>query len=59
MHNVRFHPPPFTSEEWRAIEEAKIAADKSEEQTRADEVFPNLLVGNQVVFSWYFFSTSM
>ena len=31
-----------------------MAADKSEEQTRADEVFPNLLVGNQVVFCWYF-----
>jgi len=44
----RFHPPPFSPDEWKAIQAAKIAADKSEEQTRADEVFPNLLVGNQM-----------
>ena len=50
----RFHPPPFTADEWKAIRAAKKAADASEEQTRADEVFPNLLVGNQVVFGfWY------
>ena len=44
----RFHPPPFTSDEWAAIQAAKVRADKSGEQIRADEVFPNLLVGNQM-----------
>ena len=48
----KFHPPPFSAEEWKAIQAAKVAADKNEEQTRADEVFPNLLIGNQVVFGW-------
>ena len=49
----KFHPPPFTADEWKAIQAAKVAADKNEEQTRADEVFPNLLIGNQVGFLYF------
>ena len=41
-----FHLPPYNAEEQAAIGEAKVAADKSGEQTRADLVFPNLLIGN-------------
>ena len=41
-----FHPPPYNAEEQAAIGEAKVAADKSGEQTRADLVFPNLMIGN-------------
>ena len=41
-----FHGPPYNAEEQAAIKEAKIAADKSGQQTRADLVFPNLMVGN-------------
>ena len=55
----RFHPPPFTADEWKAIGAGKAAADKNGDQTRADEVFPNLLIGNQVVFDWYFFKANI
>merc|ERR1711971_571324 len=41
-----FHLPPYNAEEQAAIGEAKVAADKSGEQTRADLVFPNLMIGN-------------
>jgi len=41
-----FHLPPYNAEEQEAIREAKVAADKSGEQTRADLVFPNLMIGN-------------
>ena len=42
----QFHLPPYNAEEQAAIGEAKVAADKSGKQTRADLVFPNLLIGN-------------
>ena len=41
-----FHLPPYNAEEQAAIGEAKVAADKNGEQTRADLVFPNLMIGN-------------
>ena len=41
-----FHGPPYNAEEQEGIREAKIAADKSGEQSRADLVFPNLMIGN-------------
>ena len=41
-----FHGPPYNAEEQAAIGEAKVAADASGEQTRADLVFPNLMIGN-------------
>ena len=41
-----FHGPPYNAEEQAAIGEAKMVADKSGEQTRADLVFPNLMIGN-------------
>ena len=44
----KFHPPPFTSDEWEAIEAAKVLADKRKEQSRMDEVVPNLLIGNKM-----------
>ena len=44
----KFHPPPFTSDEWEAIEDAKVLADKRKEQSRMDEVVPNLLIGNKM-----------
>jgi len=41
-----FHGPPYNAEEQAAIGEAKARADASGEQTRADLVFPNLMIGN-------------
>eukprot|EP00090_Calanus_glacialis_P013138 TRINITY_DN21767_c0_g1_i1.p1 TRINITY_DN21767_c0_g1~~TRINITY_DN21767_c0_g1_i1.p1 ORF type:complete len:234 (+),score=77.62 TRINITY_DN21767_c0_g1_i1:30-704(+) len=42
-----YHAPPYSTEETYAINQAKKAADVSGEQTRMDEVFKNLLIGNQ------------
>merc|ERR1711910_291159 len=42
-----FHAPPYNIEELFAISQAKRAADGSGDQSRMDEVFKNLLIGNQ------------
>jgi len=42
-----FHGTPYNTEEQYAISQAKRAADVNGDQTRMDEVFKNLLIGNQ------------